>query len=74
MNLGEQGSHYNFKGYTFYDFGYQAYFTALFRQVSTSICLIEKRKESEMQKWYFVTKIVLTYYEKKNVLVIEKNF
>ena len=26
------------------------YFTALFRQVSTSICLIEKRKESEMQK------------------------
>ena len=26
------------------------------------------------EKWYFVTKIVLTYCEKKNVLVIEKNF
>ena len=26
------------------------------------------------KKWYFVTKIVLTYYEKKIVLVIEKNF
>ena len=26
------------------------------------------------QKWYFVTKIVLTYCEKKKVLVIEKNF
>ena len=24
--------------------------------------------------WYFVTKIVLIYCEKKNVLVIEKNF
>ena len=24
-----------------------------------------------IQKWYFVTKIVLTYGEKKNVLVIE---
>ena len=26
------------------------------------------------RNWYFVTKIVLTYCEKKNVLVIEKNF
>ena len=26
------------------------------------------------KKWYFVTKIVLTYCEKKIVLVIEKNF
>ena len=26
------------------------------------------------QQWYFVTKIVLTYCEKKIVLVIEKNF
>ena len=26
------------------------------------------------KKWYFVTKIVLTYCEKKNVLVIEKYF
>ena len=25
-------------------------------------------------KWYFVTKIVLTYCEKKNVLVVKKNF
>ena len=25
-------------------------------------------------KWYFVTKIVLTYCEKKIVLVIKKNF
>ena len=25
-------------------------------------------------KWYFVTKIVLTYCEKKTVLVTEKNF
>ena len=25
-------------------------------------------------KWYFVTKIVLTYCEKKKFLVIEKNF
>ena len=28
----------------------------------------------KMKEWYFVTKIVLTYCEKKNVLVIEKNF
>ena len=27
-----------------------------------------------VDKWYFVIKIVLTYCEKKNVLVIEKNF
>ena len=26
----------------------------------------------EREKWYFVTKIVLTYCEKKNVLVIEE--
>ena len=26
------------------------------------------------EEWYFVTKIVLTYCEKKIVLVIEKNF
>ena len=26
------------------------------------------------KNWYFVTKIVLTYCEKKNVIVIEKNF
>ena len=26
------------------------------------------------QKWYFVTNIVLTYCEKKKILVIEKNF
>ena len=26
------------------------------------------------KKWYFVTKIVVTYCEKKNVLVIKKNF
>ena len=26
------------------------------------------------RKWYFVTKTVLTYCEKKNVLVIKKNF
>ena len=29
---------------------------------------------SEIFKWYFDTKIVLNYYEKKNVLAIEKNF
>ena len=28
----------------------------------------------QTKKWYFVTKIVLTYCEQKNVLVIEKNF
>ena len=27
-----------------------------------------------IENWYFVTKIVLTFCEKKNVLVIEKNF
>ena len=27
-----------------------------------------------ISQWYFVIKIVLTYYEKKNVSVIEKNF
>ena len=27
-----------------------------------------------MKKWYFISKIVLTYCEKKNVLMIEKNF
>ena len=27
---------------------------------------------SEKKEWYFVTKIVLTYCEKKNVLEIEK--
>ena len=27
-----------------------------------------------LKKWYFVTKVVLTYCEKKIVLVIEKNF
>ena len=32
---------------------------------------IELGKE---EKWYFVTKIVLNYCEKKNVLLIEKNF
>ena len=30
--------------------------------------------KSQLQFWYFVTKIVLTYYEKKNVVVNEKNF
>ena len=29
---------------------------------------------SKIDLWYFVTKIVLTYCEKKNVLLIEKNF
>ena len=29
---------------------------------------------SLVKKWYFITKIVLTYCEKKNVLMIEKNF
>ena len=31
-------------------------------------------KITKIDLWYFVTKIVLTYCEKKNVLVIEKNF
>ena len=41
------------------------------------ICLLKQATPKGMtypKKWYFVTKIVLTYCEKKNVLVIEKNF
>ena len=30
--------------------------------------------KSFKMKWYFVTKIVLTYCEKKNVLMVKKNF
>ena len=30
--------------------------------------------EVESNEWYFVTKIILTYWEKKIVLLIEKNF
>ena len=43
--------------------------------------LISRRRFQQMEvwkkiekKWYFVTKIDLTYCEKKNVLVTEKNF
>ena len=35
---------------------------------------MKKEARETPYKWYFVTKIVLTYYAKKNVLVIEKNF
>ena len=35
---------------------------------------IWKYKKGNFRKWYFVTKIVVTYCVKKNVLVIEKNF
>ena len=38
---------------------------------NVEVCLDEIKS---CQKWYFVTKIVLTYCEKKIVLVIEKNF
>ena len=34
----------------------------------------ESKIVAKSKDWYFVTKIVLTYCEKKNVLVIEKNF
>ena len=35
---------------------------------------VKKIQIFKLRKWYFVTKIVLTYCEKKIVLVIEKNF
>ena len=38
------------------------------------ICSLLSNPEFIRKQWYFVTKIVLTYCEKKNALVIEKNF
>ena len=35
---------------------------------------VTSRWENPVMDWYFVSNIVLTYCEKKNVLVIEKNF
>ena len=50
------------------------------RKISNAHALDQKLKLEKccsrllQGQWYFVNKIVLTYYEKKNVLVIEKNF
>ena len=39
-----------------------------------SAAKVKLKKKHVYWKWYFVSKIVLIYCEKKNVLVIEKNF
>ena len=45
--------------------------TAVVFSVNYVDCVVEMQRNGGREEWYFVSKIVLTYFEKKIVLVIK---